>query len=269
MKRLYLALFLGMTLVLSSCGAGNQAAAGGRSSPTPSPAAELSEESVPAATQPAENQAQKVAQTDSAEYTIERQDRSVANKDGSTALSRYYDLVQLTGDTPEIQAINDSLNSHCEEFFADNSGNLPPEKRADDLWLNTMDAAVTQNGDGLLSVCLTWIWHMGGVANTNYLGYTYDLATGEELGLAELTSQDPDTLATILREIVKAYMAGHPEVDWWDDAADIVDSRSLEDMMFWVDSGEIVLSFSTYDLSPGAYGPAVIPTGVMAEHGIN
>ncbi|WP_294551977.1 hypothetical protein [uncultured Pseudoflavonifractor sp.] len=265
MKRLYLALFLGMTLVLSACGAGNQAAPGGQSSPTPSPTAELSEESVPAAAQPAENQAQKVAQTDSADYTIERQDRSVANKDGSTALSWYYDLVQLTGDTPEIQAINDSLNSHCDEFFADNSGNLPLEKQPDDLWLNTMEAAVTQNGDGLLSVNMTRTWYMGGTANTDCLGYTYDLATGEELGLAGLTGQDPEALATTLREIVKAYMAGQPEAGWWEDAADTVDSRSLEDMIFWVDGGEIVLCFSTYDLTIGAYGPVIIPTGVMAR----
>ena len=76
----------------------------------------------------------------------------------------------------------------------------------------------------------------------------------------------PTTLATTLREIVKAYMVSHPEVDWWDDAADIVDSRSLEDMIFWVNSGEIVLCFSTYDLSPGAYGPVIIPTGVMVDH---
>lgn len=262
MKRLYLALFLGMTLVLSACGAGNQAA------PTPSPTAELSEASVPAAAQPAENQAQKVAQTqtDRADYTIERQDRSVANKDGSTALSWYYDLVQLTGDTPEIQAINDSLNSRCDEFFAENSGNLPLEKQPDDLWLNTMEAAVTQNGDGLLSVCMTRTWYMGGVANTDYLGYTYDLSTGQAVGLAGLTSQDPDTLATTLREIVKAYMAGQPEAGWWDDAVDKVDSRSLEDMIFWVDGGEIVLCFETYDLTIGAYGPVVIPTGVMVEH---
>ena len=263
MKRLYLALFLGMTLVLSACGAGNQAA------PTPSPTAELSEESVPAAAQPMENQAQKIAQTDSAEYTIGRQDRSVANKDGFRALSRYYDLVQLTGDTPEIQAINDSLNGHCDEFFKENSGDVPLEKRADDLWLNTMDAAVTHNGDGLLSVNMTRTWYMGGVANTDYQGYTYDLSTGEAVGLSGLTSQDHDTLATTLREIVKAYMASHPEVDWWDDAADIVDSRSLEDMLFWVDGGEIVLCFSTYDLSPGACGPTFIPTGVMVEHGID
>lgn len=262
MKRLYLALFLGMTLVLSACGAGNQTA------PTPSPMAELSEESVPTAAQPAENQAQKVAQTqtDPADYTIERQDRSVANKDGSTALSWYYDLVQLTGDTPEIQAINDSLNSRCDEFFAENSGNLPLEKQPDDLWLNTMEAAVTQNGDGLLSVCMTRTWYMGGVANTDYLGYTYDLSTGQAVGLAGLTSQDPDTLATTLREIVKAYMAGQPEAGWWDDAVDKVDSRSLEDMIFWVDGGEIVLCFETYDLTIGAYGPVVIPTGVMVEH---
>lgn len=262
MKRLYLALFLGMTLVLSACGAGNQAA------PTPSPTAELSEASVPAAAQPAENQAQKVAQTqtDRADYTIERQDRSVANQDGSTALSWYYDLVQLTGDTPEIQAINDSLNSRCDEFFAENSGNLPLEKQPDDLWLNTMEAAVTQNGDGLLSVCMTRTWYMGGVANTDYLGYTYDLSTGQAVGLAGLTSQDPDTLATTLREIVKAYMAGQPEAGWWDDAVDKVDSRSLEDMIFWVDGGEIVLCFETYDLTIGAYGPVVIPTGVMVEH---
>ncbi len=88
-----------------------------------------------------------------------------------------------------------------------------------------MDAAVTQNGDGLLSVNMTRNWYMGGVANTDYQGYTYDLSTGEEVGLADLTSQNHDTLTTTLREIVKAYMVSHPEVDWWDDAADIVDSQ--------------------------------------------
>lgn len=268
MKRRYLALFLGLALALSACGAGENAGAPGQSSPPPSQTAQLPEPSVPAAAAPGAVPAADGA-TETAGYSIERQDRSVHNKDGSLALSRYYDLVQLTGDTPEIQAINDSLNGHCDEFFKENSGDVPLEKRADDLWLNTMDAAVTHNGDGLLSVNMTRTWYMGGVANTDYQGYTYDLSTGEAVGLAGLTSQDHDTLATTLREIVKAYMASHPEVDWWDDAADIVDSRSLEDMIFWVDSGEIVLCFSTYDLSPGAYGPVIIPTGVMVEHGID
>lgn len=265
MKRRYLALFLGLALALSACGAGENAGAPGQSSPPPSQTAQLPEPSVPAAAAPGAVPAADGA-TETAGYSIERQDRSVHNKDGSLSLSRYYDLVQLTGDTPEIQAINDSLNGHCEAFFDDNSGDLPLEKRADDLWLNTMDAAVTHNGDGLLSVNMTRTWYMGGVANSNCLGHTYDLATGEELGLADLTSQDPDALAATLREIVKAYMASHPEVDWREDAADIVDSRSLEDMLFWVDGGEIVLCFSTYDLSPGACGPTFIPTGVMAEH---
>ena len=190
MKRRYLALFLGLALALSACGAGENAGAPGQSGPPPSQTAQLPEPSVPAAAAPGAVPAADGA-TETAGYSIERQDRSVHNKDGSLALSWYYDLVQLTGDTDQAQAINDSLNGHCEAFFDDNSGDLPLEKRADDLWLNTMDAA------------------------------------------------------------------------------DIVDSRSLEDMIFWVDSGEIVLCFSTYDLSPGACGPVIIPTGVMVEHGID
>ena len=265
MKRRYLALFLGLALALSACGAGENAGAPGQSSPPPSQTAQLPEPSVPAAAAPGAVPAADGA-TETAGYSIERQDRSVHNKDGSLALSWYYDLVQLTGDTDQAQAINESLGGYCDSFFADRSGELPLEKRADDVWTNTVDARVSQNGDGLFSVSLTWSWYMGGVANSNCLGHTYDLATGEELGLADLTSQDPDALATTLREIVKAYMASHPEVDWLEDAADIVDSRSLEDMLFWVDGGEIVLCFSTYDLSPGACGPTFIPTGVMAEH---
>lgn len=262
MKRLCLSLFLALALVLSACGAGGQDPAPGQSSPAPSQGAEVPETSVLTGAQPKEDQAP--AQT--ADYTIERQDRSVYNTDGSLALSWYYDLVQLTGDTEAAEAINKSLSGCCDSFFAQDVGNLPPEKETDDVWCNTMDASVTQNGDGLLSVCLTRSWYMGGVANSDCLGYTYDLATGEALGLADLTGQDPDTLADTLRQLVKAYMSSHPEVEWFGEAADTVDSRSLEDMLFWVDSGEIVLCFFTYDLAPGAFGPVIIPTGVMAEH---
>lgn len=264
MKRLCLSLLLALLLVLTACGTAEQSPAPGQSSPPPGRTEEMPDGSVPAGAQP-----QDVLTGESgsaAGYTVERQDRSVYNADGTLALSWYYDLVQLTGDTEAAQAINDSLNRCCDDFFAQNVGNLPMEKQAEDVWCNTMDATVTQNGSGLFSVCLTRSWYMGGVANSDCLGYTYDLATGEALGLAGLTGQDPDTLAATLRELVKAYMASHPEVEWFGDAAASVDSRSLEDMLFWVDGGEIVLCFSTYDLSPGAYGPVIIPTGVMAEH---
>ena len=264
MKRLCLSLLLALTLTLAACGTAAQPSASGQGSLPPGQTAQLPDGSVPAGAQPQDSRSPESAPA--AGYTIERQDRSVTNRDGSIALSWYYDLVQLTGDTDQAQAINESLSGYCDSFFAGSSGELPLEKRAEDLWLNTMEAAVTQNGDGLLSVCMTRTLYMGGTASSDCLGYTYDLATGEELGLAGLTSQEADTLATTLREIVKAYVTSHPEVDWFPEAVAGLDSRDLEELPFYVDDGEIVLCFPTCDLAPGAYGPAVIPTGVIAEH---
>ena len=258
MKRLCLPLFLALVLVLSACGAAGQAPSAGQSGPAPSQAAQSPTPSPDPAGSPEE--------VGAAGYTVERQDRSVLNSDGTTALSWYCDLVQLTGDTEEAQAVNDSLSAHCDEFFVKDVGDVPLDKDHAMVWRNTAEATVTENEGGLFSVRMDTDWYMGGVYNSNSLGYTYDLATGEELGLADLTGQDPDALAATLRELVKAYMAGQPEAGWWDDAADIVDSRSLEDMIFWVDGGEIVLCFPTYELTIGAYGPVIIPTGVMAEH---
>ena len=272
MKRLMLPIFLALALALSGCSAGSGAPSAGGSSPAAVPTAEMPEVSVPTAARPAEDRALTEtadSPAGAASYTVERQDRSVRSSSGAVSLFWYYDLVQLTGDTPEVQDVNDSLSAHCEEFFARDVSAPPPERELSMEWRNTAEAAVTENGDGLLSVRMDTDWYMGGVYNSNCRGYTYDLATGKALGLADLTGQDPDTLATTLREIVKAYMAGQPEAGWWDDAADKVDGRSLEDMIFWVDGGEIVLCFDTYDLTIGAYGPVIIPTGVMAERGID
>ena len=92
---------------------------------------------------------------------------------------------------------------------------MPLDKDHAMVWRNTAEATVTENEGGLFSVRMDTDWYMGGVYNSNSLGYTYDLATGEELGLADLTGQDPDALAATLRELVKAYMAGQPEAGWW------------------------------------------------------
>lgn len=261
MKRLILPLFLALTLALSGCAP----SAGGDTLP-PSETARTSPSG--AAQTPPDTPAPSPAQ-ETADYTVERQDRSILNSDGTTALSWYCDLVRLTGDTPEIQTINDSLSAHCDEFFAKDVGDVPLDKDHEMVWRNTAEATVTENENGLFSVRMDTDWYMGGVYNSNSLGYTYDLATGEELGLADLTGQDPETLAATLRQLVKAYMATMPEAGWWEDAADIVDSRSLEDMIFWVEGGKIVLCFSTYDLAIGAHGPDIIPTGIIAEHGID
>ena len=257
MKRLCLPLFLALILVLSACGAAGQAPSAGQSGPAPSQAAQSP---TPSPDPPGARGSRGGRIHRGAAGPLGPQQR---RHHGPVLVLR---LVQLTGDTEEAQAVNDSLSAHCDEFFVKDVGDVPLDKDHAMVWRNTAEATVTENEGGLFSVRMDTDWYMGGVYNSNSLGYTYDLATGEELGLADLTGQDPDALAATLRELVKAYMAGQPEAGWWDDAADIVDSRSLEDMIFWVDGGEIVLCFPTYELTIGAYGPVIIPTGVMAEH---
>ena len=81
-------LALALALVLSACGTGGQEPAPSQSSPAPFQAAAMPQASPTASAQPEEQGAARTA-----DYTIERQDRSVYNPDGSLSLSWYYELV--------------------------------------------------------------------------------------------------------------------------------------------------------------------------------
>jgi len=205
-----------------------------------------------------------------ADYDIQRQDESIYDGSGELLVEYYYDLVQLTGDRPEVTSINQSLEADSEVFFTSNGGRSELKEMAFSMpdfgpYFNTAEAEVVQNGDDLFSIRMTTGWYMGGVVNYDCYGLTYRLDTGEKLDLADLTDQDLEVFGRQVRDAVKDYMEKHSEISWWENAAQVVDEIPLEQMRFWVEDGEIVVSYATYDLAAGAYGAPIIPTGLTAK----
>lgn len=200
-----------------------------------------------------------------AEYDIQRQDESIYDGSGELLVEFYYDLVQLTGDRPEITSINQSLEADSEVFFTSNGSRSELEEMALSMpdygpYFNTAEAKVVQNGDHLFSICITTGWYMGGVVNYDRYGLTYRLDTGEKLDVTDLIAQDQQVL-----DAVMDYVKTHPEISWWDDVEQIVEGSPLENLSFWIEDGQITVCYPTYTLAPGMDGAIVIPTGLPAE----
>lgn len=253
MKKQWISVLI-LTLLLTAC------TAQGGEEPAPS-----------RSVQPVEAEPSSQLTVAQADYEIQRLDRSVLEADGAAALEYWYDLVQLTGDRPENEAVNQAIEADSEAFFSANGGlealeeYIQHKPSGNMSYVDCANATITQNDNGWFSVCMTTEWYMGGVYNTNLYGMTYNLNTGAAVKLTDLVKEEPEALSERLHTIVKDYMASQPEAGWWEDAEQTVDQRPLEEMIFWVDEGEIVLSFYTYELTFGAYGPVIIPTGIMVE----
>lgn len=217
------------------------------------------------------------AQTEPAEtalFDVVLEDRSLRNENGDVLVQSVYEKLILQGPTPQTDAINEAIQADCDRFFEQSGATTyyEPEileQMIQDMGMSYGDllhnayANVTHNQDRVLSVCVTTDWYMGGVFNEDYYGMTFDLATGERVGLEQLSAMPAAELEIQLKRIVadwarEAYGEGlfcEPEA--------ILADYSLEELLFYVQDGELVLTFPTYTFTAGAAGAAVIPTGLM------
>ena len=208
---------------------------------------------------------------DSARYEIQRNDLSYYNEAGQVLIALYYDQVVLDGSA--FQSINEAIHRDYQDKFP------PPDARAEyaqyldgpylgpeSPFMNTYDAEVTHNGDGIFSIALTQSWYMGGVFNRNVYGLTFDLNTGAEASLSDLMGMDETALVRQLKSRTKAYLDQDPD-RWFAEAWDTVESLTLEEFEYYVRDGELILCFETYMLGPGASGCAEVPTGMTIAPG--
>lgn len=205
------------------------------------------------------------AELQSATYDIQKQDMSVRNEQGETMAELVYDLVVLTSKGEGVDKINQMLDLGYQEYKSSNQTvtNESLSEEADLPYFNTYATSVTYNGDGVFSIRFDADWYWGGVHNFNYYGKTFDLNSGEELGIKDLIQANTSTLSTYLKETVKQYMRSQSVEDFMDDAEQKIDAYGLDDFPFYIEEGQIVLCFETYELASGATGPITIPTGLF------
>lgn len=213
---------------------------------------------------PAESQAEGV------EFEYVLVDNSVRNDNGDILVSREYVKVVLLGDDPAYASINALIEADCELFLNSDIGWTVEEleEAVENLYgydalFSDADAEVVHNEDGYLSIRIDEGWFMGGVCNCNFYGLTYDLTTGEEAKIEDVMGLPADEALVQLRELsAERLVEYYGQEGLLVEPAGILADYTLDDFRFYLESGELVLAFYTYEFACGAAGPADIHTGI-------
>ena len=209
---------------------------------------------------------------DSVSYEIQTEDKSYYDESGVMKVEFSYDMVVVQGDSAGITAINSIIEADAAAFLsyfteADLAENAEYcEILGDDACLfYTATPVVTHNADGILSIQVYTDWWMGGVFNSNSYGMTFDLNTGEKLGIGDLFKGEDSALAMQIKDTAWEYLYGFYGTGLFEDAYDTLYGLALEDFLFYISEGELIVTFPTYMLAPGAAGSLTVPTGMYID----
>jgi len=214
--------------------------------------------------------------TDRAEYDVVLEDRSLRNENGDVLVESVYEKLVLQGTAPEIAAVNAKLAADCDRFFAESGATTYYEPETFEQMIQDMGMAygslihnayvtVTHNQDAVFSICISTDWFLGGVCNEDYYGMTFDLRTGERLGLEQLSKLSGEALETALKDTAAFWLRETYGEGLFEEPEKILAEYTLDELLFYVQDGEIILTFPTYTFTAGAAGAAVIPTGIFIE----
>lgn len=206
------------------------------------------------------------------EYRI--MDGSWYNGDGDVLISHVFEQVVVLDRTDAAEKINAQIEEVGEAFVSEQSYRIYESEEEMEDYLELagmgygdlfydMSAEVTHNGDGILSIRMGMDWFMGGVFNADYYGMTFDLSTGEELTVLELIGGDAEEAEQKLNEIICDYVTEEYGEGLFDAPDRILAGYSAEEYNFYVEEGQIIVTFETYTFAPGAAGATVVPTGIM------
>lgn len=209
-------------------------------------------------------------------YSMVESDDSIRNGNGDVLVKILYQRIILDSSVqPQWQKINDAVLADYELFLAE-VGYLretPPEewdRMLQDMgalygnFMACRSARVCNAEGGILSICMSQDWFMGGVYNHDQYGLNFDLTTGEKLPLARLSDLPAGEFETQLKRIVCAALEKDREI-LFEDPAVVLEGYSLEDFSYYIEEGELVLTFPTYTFGPGVMGSNVIKTGLYPK----
>lgn len=210
----------------------------------------------------------------SVEFEYYEIDGSWYDRNGNVLVSHVYRAVEVLDHTEAADKINSAIENDGSAFIADQTYHIyeSEEEMAEYLELAGMgygdlfydvSSEVTHNGDGIISIRMGIDWFMGGVFNADYYGMTFDLTTGEKLNVLQLIGGDPVEAEERLNTIICDYVNEAYGESLLDAPERILADYSAEGYDFYVEEGQIMVTFSTYTFASGAAGATVVPTGIM------
>lgn len=121
---------------------------------------------------------------------------------------------------------------------------LIDEYFTNETWFYTIKCHVSYQDESLLCICYEGNWWMGGVHNIWNYGFTFDLTSGELLGIRDLIDGTDEEIET---KIVDSFNEQYP--DYKDEYASIRnirgDTLDLDTLDFYIEDENIVICFGT------------------------
>lgn len=193
-------------------------------------------------------------------FTWERITDNRYSENGEMLAEYYADTVEVSGEgyekvAPKVAEWSMSKMSDSDmDTMAQDAMEQSEFAQYDVFYSDTTQIMVERADPSLLSFCSFFYEYTGGAHGWyGYLGKTFDVATGNEMGIEDLMS-NPDGFKTYARkciydEIQEKYLdAVFPEYD------NILKEMWNENLQWYVDGNGIVIIFNIYELGPYASG---------------
>lgn len=212
------------------------------------------------------------------DITIDRHDFSILDDTGETVVALYYDLVQLPETTEAFRKINETLSDDYwgyyyglddlqEDFERAKAAKAENDGSGYEWWayVDTINASVETCEDGILSLLFYENWYMGGVANHNGFGATFNTRTGELITLEDIGEAVPEKgdFLEYLKTCIYNEMEKNGDV--YEDTEDAISTLHIEDLQFYLDNKELMIYINTYQVASGAVGSFAVPTGIIVN----
>lgn len=205
-------------------------------------------------------------------YSLLENDDSIRSAEGEVLVKILYEQVILGSPEPAVEAVNRAV---AEDYraFRDSLGYL--HQTAPEQWQALLEAQdplygsyrcverarVSSSEGGIFSICLTRERYLGDGFSQEQRGLTFDLNTGQQLTLDRLSPLPREEFLAWLKQTVCRVLEQSFDALALD-PGQVLQEYTLEDFRFYVEEGELILTFPEGTFGTGAGGAVRIPTGL-------
>lgn len=195
-----------------------------------------------------------------AKYTMKKDEVTYKDNNGKVRGVVFFQYPVIKGETSAAKKINDVLRKESKAYMqTENAKSLKENTEAaidnnvfysdDTQYYYKTICKVTYNDNSIISLHMKNGWYAGGVYNQTDYGYTFDLKSGNKLGLKDVAPGNPATIKNNILAAAKKYLTTDSDFD--KKAYDYIKSCELKDFKFYLSKGKVYICFESYELGHG------------------
>ncbi len=206
------------------------------------------------------NRAGAITSTNEVKYTMQKDKEIIKDSDGKIRGIVYFQYPIVEGNSESIHKINDTLKNASKEYMSSETAQRLKEYTdgaienngfwsENEQYYYKTTCKVTYNDNEVFGLHMKMSWYAGGVYNQTDYGYTFDVTSGELLGLKDVISGEPTEIKKKIWKAAKEYLKSNGSFD--NNAYSIIRKYKLKDYKFYLGKEKVYLCFESYELMRG------------------